>query len=587
MNSEKFNINTNFGWSLLFVKRLEMLGVKDVCVSPGSRNTPLTLAFAKSRKIKQHLIIDERISGFFAMGLAKQSKTPVVVVTTSGTATAELYPAIVESYLTRIPLIICTADRPEYLRNTGANQTINQDNLYRNHIRFYADLRLPKLKRTRMEYLVNITDKAFNIAKESNPGPVHLNFPFEKPLEPKSFNTVLDKLLFDEILGKKIKLFRPKLKLPSVKFQKKISETTEVLILLGATNNIKIDKAVLKLGEVLKAPVVVDGINSARNFVKNKVVISNGANLFKSALASKLQPNLILMFGKAPTTNSVLNFVENTSAEKILINKYGDVHEPSRTYSKLLKIDEIDFAKSIIDFIKSNKVKRKGGYLKGFIDWDNTVENIKARELSKVKLEIEPKAVTSILSAVDEKSNLFIGNSTPPRDLDTYGGKNRKEITVYANRGASGIDGIIATAAGIATKSNRSTNLIIGDISFLYDISSLAFLSANNINLNIFLINNNGGGIFKMLPVSNEKKYFEKYFTTPINLDFEKIVSAFGGEFKSIKNESELFSDSLLHNTGKGFRVFEIVTNSEKSKVFREKFSKLINLNLLNERKKD
>jgi 2-succinyl-5-enolpyruvyl-6-hydroxy-3-cyclohexene-1-carboxylate synthase len=587
MNSKEFNVNNNFGWAALFVKRLEMLGVKDVCISPGSRNTPLTLAFAESRKIKQHVIIDERMSGFFAMGLAKQSKSPVAVVTTSGTATAELYPAIVEAYLTRIPLLICTADRPEYLRNTGANQTINQDNLYRNHIRFYADLRLPKLTQTRMEHLVNITDKAFNVADKINPGPVHLNFPFEKPLEPKSFDTVLDQSLFENVLAKKIIAKRVKLKLPSEKYMKKISEARKVLILLGGTNDVKIDRSVIKLGDVLKAPVVADGTSSARYFAKKKTVIANGASLLKSELANSLQPDIILMFGKAPTTNAVLNFVENSNAEKFLINKFGDVHDPSRTYAKLFKSDEIDFVNSIIDFIKANKIKRNKKFVTDFIDFEETIENIKAHELSNIKLEIEPKLISAIFSALPEKSNLFLGNSTPPRDLDTYVGNNRKEITLYSNRGASGIDGVISTAAGVATKSSQPTFLIIGDVSFLYDISSLAFLSANKINLTIFLFNNNGGGIFKMLPVANEKKHFDKYFTTPHNVDFKKIVSAFGGEFITIKEESELLADKFLPNKNSKFRVLEIITDSGKSKIFRETFSKLVDAQLQNERNKN
>jgi 2-succinyl-5-enolpyruvyl-6-hydroxy-3-cyclohexene-1-carboxylate synthase len=587
MNRKEFNINTNFGWATLFVKRLELLGVKDVCISPGSRNTPLTLAFAESRKIKQHVIIDERMSGFFALGLAKKSKFPVVVVTTSGTATAELYPAIVEAYLTRIPLIIGTADRPEYLRNTGANQTINQDNPYRNHIRFYADLRLPKLTRARLEHLINITDKAFNIANESNPGPVHLNFPFEKPLEPNSFDAVLDRLLFDTVINKKVVINYPKLRMPSVKFQKKISKASRVLILLGATNNTKADRAVIKLGEILKAPVIADGISSARYFSKNKTVISNGASLVKSELASELQPDIILMFGKAPTTNAVLNFVKKSNAEKILINKFGDLHDPSRTYSKLFKSDEIDFAGSIIDFIKANKIKRGKEYLNDFLDCEKAIEKIKIQESANLKLEIEPKAIAAVLSVLPEKSNLFIGNSTPPRDLDTYGGNNRKEITVYSNRGASGIDGVISTAAGVAVKSAHPTFLIIGDVSFLYDISSLAFLSANKIKLNIILMNNNGGGIFKMLPISNEKKYFDKYFTTSHNLDFEKIVSAFGGEFTTIKEMEDLSAQELSTNDNNGFRVFEIITDSEKSKSFREKFSKSVNIKLQDERNKN
>ena len=136
-------INRNYFWASLFVEQITQMGVRHVCISPGSRNTSLTFAFASNKKLKKYIHIDERSSGFFALGIAKRTNQPVAIVTTSGTAVAELYPAIIEAYQQRIPLIICTADRPSYLRDCGANQTINQDNIYKNHIRYFADLGLP------------------------------------------------------------------------------------------------------------------------------------------------------------------------------------------------------------------------------------------------------------------------------------------------------------------------------------------------------------------------------------------------------------------------------------------------------------
>ncbi|KAB2853194.1 MAG: 2-succinyl-5-enolpyruvyl-6-hydroxy-3-cyclohexene-1-carboxylate synthase, partial [Ignavibacterium sp.] len=141
----QIKINRNYIWSNILVDQLAECGVKYACISPGSRSTPLTYSISQNSKIKTFVHVDERSSGFFALGLAKKSNTPVIVITTSGTATAELYPAIIEAYQNRVPLIVCTADRPSYLRNTGANQTINQDNIYKNHIRFFYDTGLPDL----------------------------------------------------------------------------------------------------------------------------------------------------------------------------------------------------------------------------------------------------------------------------------------------------------------------------------------------------------------------------------------------------------------------------------------------------------
>ncbi|MDZ7766315.1 MAG: thiamine pyrophosphate-binding protein [Melioribacteraceae bacterium] len=173
----KKSINLNYIWSKFFVDQLALYGVKHVCISPGSRSTPLTTAFAENKKIKKFVIVDERSSAFFALGLAKQTGKPVAVITTSGTATANLYPAIIEAYQQRIPLIICTADRPEYLRETGANQTINQKDLFINHIRYFKDLAIPKLSIKSFSSLQKTIEKAYTTAIAQNRGPVQFKFP--------------------------------------------------------------------------------------------------------------------------------------------------------------------------------------------------------------------------------------------------------------------------------------------------------------------------------------------------------------------------------------------------------------------------
>ena len=195
-------INRNYFWASLFVEQLARFDIKHVCISPGSRNTPLSLAFANNKKFKKYVHIDERSSGFFALGISKIIREPVVLVTTSGTAVAELYPAIIEAYYQRIPLIVCTADRPAYLRNTGANQTIKQDNIYRNHIRYFKDLGLPSLGNQRLKSFAEKIGKGIIISTKLNPGPIHFNFPFKKPLEPESFTDKIDFRILDFIIKK-------------------------------------------------------------------------------------------------------------------------------------------------------------------------------------------------------------------------------------------------------------------------------------------------------------------------------------------------------------------------------------------------
>ncbi len=191
----KIKINRNILWARSFVNELAVLGVKYVSISPGSRNTPLTIAFANNKAIKSFIHIDERCSGFFALGLAKASNSPVAVVCTSGTATVELYPSIVEAYQQRVPLIICTADRPPELLNMGANQTINQNNIYRNHIRWFYNAGLPDPDMKSIRNIKLAANNAVFYSTIKSRGPVHLNFPFKKPFEPDSFTDEIDQKL--------------------------------------------------------------------------------------------------------------------------------------------------------------------------------------------------------------------------------------------------------------------------------------------------------------------------------------------------------------------------------------------------------
>ncbi len=188
----KKKINRNYFWAETFIKELSSIGVKYACISPGSRNTSLTLAVASNKKIKSFVHIDERSSAFFALGIAKATNTPVILLCTSGTATAELYPAIIEAYQQRVPLIVCTADRPPELLNTGANQTINQSNLYKNHIRWFFDVGLPEPIPRRIRHIKAIAKRAVYESMVRSKGPVHLNFPFRKPFEPDIITDEVD-----------------------------------------------------------------------------------------------------------------------------------------------------------------------------------------------------------------------------------------------------------------------------------------------------------------------------------------------------------------------------------------------------------
>jgi len=315
---KKIKVNNNNLWTEVFVKQLSSAGVKFACISPGSRSTPLTFSLAKNKKIKCFVNIDERSSAFFALGLAKASKTPVAVVTTSGTAAAELYPAIIEAYQQRVPLIICTADRPPELLNTGANQTINQHNLYKNHIRWFRNVGLPSLKRLKLRRLQQTAFRAVEVSTIKDKGPVHLNFSFRKPLEPFTFTDEVDSLLIKD-LDRSIKKIKPSKKnfdANKLRRTKKFKEIAELItnedegiIIAGPMEyNFKIRKQLKTLSSLTGYPIISDASSHLRFKVStyDKKILSNYHAFLRSGEFSiSHKPKMILQFGRTPTSSAL------------------------------------------------------------------------------------------------------------------------------------------------------------------------------------------------------------------------------------------------------------------------------------------
>ncbi|MCH7773490.1 MAG: 2-succinyl-5-enolpyruvyl-6-hydroxy-3-cyclohexene-1-carboxylic-acid synthase [Bacteroidetes bacterium] len=577
----KTKVNKNFIWANAFVNQLCDLGVRFACISPGSRSTPLTLAFAEQKKIKCFVHIDERVSGFFALGLAKASSLPVAILTTSGTATAELFPAIIEGYQQRIPLIICTADRPPELLNTGANQTINQWNLYKNNIRWFKYIGLPQLSVKRIFILQKIPVRAFETSIIRDKGPVHLNFPFRKPLEPDSFtDEVGDEILMvikncitpGANINRKGNLSKRETKRIN-KIAENIIGKEKGLIIVGPkeydpdfVSNIK------QLSKVTGYPVLADGVSHLRfrTLKSDKFICTNyDAFLRSNNFITENKPEIVLQFGRTFTSAILEKYLEQSKPLRFIINDYGDLFGPSKT-SKVLKFNPISFCENLIRVLTESKFKRKHNWLKIFKKAEILTEEIKTLLLKKSNLKIEPKVFSELISILPSNTKIMVGNSLPIRDFDNFVGKTNKNLKLFFNRGASGIDGVTSTALGIASI-EKPTILITGDLSFLHDLNALLPAKKYSIPLVVILINNNGGGIFEMLPVSSNNK-FKTYFKTPHNLNIAPIVKSFGLEHHLIKNEKELKIKLINSLQKKSFAVLEILTDSISSKQMRKKY---------------
>ena len=570
----KLSVNRNIVWCDLFVNRLSQLGVRHACISPGSRSTSLTIAFATNKSIEVFPIVDERSSAFFALGLAKKSNTPVAIVTTSGTAVAELYPAIIEAYYQRVPLIICTADRPHLLRNRGANQTINQNNIYKNHIRNFVDAGLPDIKN--LQFIKKIAEDAVRYSCLTEKGPVHINFPFEKPFEPKSYTDKIDIGTIDRVFSNSSFELAPSIK-SAVNYEtltKKLWSTERGLIIIGAGNYRKdFAKQAIRFSEKFGFPIYVDGSSSLRFGKNSKANVIANLTAFVGAkeFQKHFDPKIIIQFGWTPTSNVLLNFFKKSNAEKILVNEFGDKNDPSLTAKTVLKIDPSEMIAAILHK-ENDRSNRDSCWLIDYQVMNSFSEQLKDQFIKKAKFSFEGRISSELLNAIPEKSNLMISNSLPIRDTDFFASTINKELQIFTNRGASGIDGINSTALGIAKVSKKKSYLLIGDLAFYHDLNGLHNAIKFNIPLTIILINNEGGGIFESLPISEYTDLFKENFSTPLKVDFKKLVEAYGGIHHKIKGWKDLKERVILSSRYKKLTVLEIQTDSKESKFQRQNY---------------
>ncbi len=573
----KISINRNTFWCDLFVNILYNNSIKNVCISPGSRSTPLTFAFAANNYFKKYILTDERNSGFFALGLAKSTNSPSVIVTTSGTAAAELYPSIIEAYYQKIPLIVCTADRPSYLRNSGANQTINQDNLFKNHIRHFLDAGLPELKNGRQKQFQNNVRKAITDAVISK-GPVHINFPFEKPFEPESYTDKIETETIKNVFLYGGKILRSNHTLRNHELEriiiKKIEDAEKGIIFCGPGNyERKFFSQCAKLSEHLNFPVAADGASGFRfgNHRKENAIENFNSLIRSEKFVNKYKPDLIIQFGGAFTSNAALEYFKHIRTDKIIVNEFGDRNDPSFTAEYILKAYPENFINMILNST-AKKIKNID-WIKNITAANERINKLRKKFFEKAGFPFEGKIITELIDALPDKCSLMVSNSLPVRDLDFFAQKSKKEINIYTNRGASGIDGIISTTLGIKAGNRKlPAYLLTGDLAFIHDFNSLFNSIKFSLPIVIILINNNGGGIFESLPISGYGKIFKKYFLTPHNFEFGKPVKSLGGNYSLIKSWNGFKKQLHIAGKLKLFSVLEIKTDSHQSKLIRNKY---------------
>ncbi|MFA6598980.1 MAG: thiamine pyrophosphate-dependent enzyme, partial [Ignavibacteriaceae bacterium] len=450
-------------------------------------------------------------------------------------------------------------------------------NLYANHIRFFADAGLPEVSKNKLESIRKLAVQSFEISSLTNQGPVHINFPFEKPFEPESYTDSIPLTLELKytVNSELIKIKRPFSKDVS-HLIKYIAKAKRGLIIVGPDHyDAKFPRLINEVSSKTGFPIFADGASQLRfgKSAKNNVVANYDALLRSEYFLKDFHPDLILHFGRTITSKGLEQFLEKTSAPKYLINEFGDWFDPTGSAKNALAIKPFVFCELLLEsiFLSKRTIEQKQWF--NFVTTANTrAEIIKNKTLAVSVFPNEPSTINLVLNNLPQKANVMLSNSLPVRDFDFFASSLNKELTVYHNRGASGIDGILSTALGIAYASKNPTVLLTGDIAFYYDLTSLLTAKQYKIPLIIILVNNDGGGIFQFLPIAKYENVFEQFFTMPHALSFKTFVKEFGGNYSLIKKQSDFEKQMKKSLSAKNFSVLEIKTDAKISLQIRKKY---------------
>lgn len=572
--------NLNHIWAALMMEELYRCGVRTICIAPGSRSTPLTWNAAEHPELETVVHFDERGLAFHALGIAKSSGHPVAIVCTSGSAVANLLPAVVEASMSHVPLILLTSDRPYELIDCGANQSIRQPSIFGEYTRWESNLPCPTAKISGQTVLSTI-DHALSRATGQNPGPVHLNCPYREPLAPNADGTDGPKYL------ESLERWR-ETDVPWTQYHRDgrseridlgdaaeiIEKTCFGLLVVGQLKSILDLETVRQLADSLGWPVVADIASGARLGQYVPHLVSYADQLLQGetrAMFTHLET--VIHIGGALVSKRVQALFESHPPDHYIRISLS----PERLDPAHLATHRFEYHENLFHTIARLNTSRAD------VEWRNElvaasgkVDAFLTDQLSGDALS-EPGVMRTVTKSASELSALFLGNSMPIRDADMYGVSTGSPTWVHANRGASGIDGNIATAAGLALGAQHNgVTAVLGDLAALHDLNSLALLKTNKVVL--VIINNGGGGIFSFLPVADHSDLVEKYFNTPHTLGFKDAAGMFGIDYVGPDSMADFINAYDAARAADHSTIIEIRTHRDENVTLHRKLEQdLIN----------
>lgn len=500
---------------------LKQGGVRQVVISPGSRSTPLALLVKREKDLQYFVAVDERSAGFLALGLAKSSQQPVALLCTSGTAAANFYPAICEAEASNVPLVVLTSDRPPELRNVGAPQTMSQNQLYADHVKFFVEMALPESTPLMLRYSFWQGFQLATRAMTGVKGVVHANIPLREPLLPDlTQNTPIDLSLMQTTTQNLI---------AQGWFQKK------GLIVLGSERSLAEAQLALTLANHLGWPIVGDPLSQlascdgeTQNYVKQADVIFEETRDLPEV-------EVILRFGKVPVTKNVMFYLRDSQAVQILVDETQQWPDYLYRSQYLIAESLTEVAQQLLQ----STPNRDQDYLQA---WQN-LQKLASQAIDETSEQFafhESQLAMMLMKTLARGEQLFVANSNAIRLVDRLSGVSENSFQIFGNRGVNGIDGILSTVAGLAMQTKARTYLLVGDLTLFHDMNGLQLLKAYQLPVTILLLNNNAGGIFSFLSQrSLTADDFDPLFATPLDLDFAQVAKTYELAYQKVESEAD------------------------------------------------
>ncbi len=544
-----------------FCQELVRCGVTDACTSPGSRSTPIVLSLARTPGLRAFSHVDERVAGFFALGLAKRTGRPVAVTCTSGTAAAELAPAVIEAAEARVPLIVLTADRPPELRDVGAGQTIDQIKLYGAAAKWFVEVGTHDATPERVRWMRALACRAVWTTLDGRPGPVHLNLPLREPL-------VLSEPLPQQDPCRARPDGRPWVSHPIVPAPDPLPQVGRVgpgpsprtVVVAGRDErDPALGEAIAAFAAAARCPLLADPLSGARR--GPNAIAHYDALLRDDRLASELRPQLVLRIGDLPTSKPLRTWLASLGdAEQVALDAEGAWHDPAGVVSRRIAAN---LRATLAVLAPEHRDAGDPAWLARWRAADRAAAETIAATLGDELS--EPRVAAELVAALPSEATLFTAASMPIRDLETFAAARTDPAPprILANRGANGIDGTVAAALGAAAAGDGPVVLHIGDVALAYDLGALLSARRLDLPLTIVVVNNDGGGIFHFLPVAGEGADFEQHVATPHGLDFEQAAALYGARHAHVRDVATLRGELARSLETGGVTILEVRTERD------------------------